>query len=197
MHPWCYTYWPLWSPARHRLSSPIPWLTEREMMSGLKTMTWALTSKQLTRWAIRTGLCAWQLLHSLTYRKVIVYILYSDECEPDPCKNNGTCVDGINSYTCQCHVGYTGNTCDTYDICLTGPCSGVAVCESFLDGTSYGCSCPSTHQVNCQIGMYSSIICLYLWLRKWNTFSKLLSASKYINKWKLIILSTKVPITGE
>lgn len=34
-----------------------------------------------------------------------------DECASDPCENGGTCVDGMNSYTCMCPDGYTGPTC--------------------------------------------------------------------------------------
>ena len=35
-----------------------------------------------------------------------------DECESSPCKNNGSCVDGIGSYTCVCSQGYTGEECE-------------------------------------------------------------------------------------
>ena len=31
-----------------------------------------------------------------------------DECASLPCKNNGTCKDGVNQYTCQCSRGYAG-----------------------------------------------------------------------------------------
>lgn len=31
-----------------------------------------------------------------------------DECIPKPCLNNGTCVDGINGYTCSCSAAYEG-----------------------------------------------------------------------------------------
>lgn len=36
-----------------------------------------------------------------------------DECKPDPCLNNASCVDGINSYTCKCKPGFTGKNCET------------------------------------------------------------------------------------
>ena len=36
-----------------------------------------------------------------------------NECASSPCKNGGTCVDGINSYTCNCDVGYEGDNCET------------------------------------------------------------------------------------
>ena len=34
-----------------------------------------------------------------------------DECESSPCEN-GTCVDDINAYDCQCLDGYTGLNCN-------------------------------------------------------------------------------------
>ena len=34
-----------------------------------------------------------------------------DECYPSPCKNNGTCIDGVNNYTCACAPGFEGNNC--------------------------------------------------------------------------------------
>ena len=34
-----------------------------------------------------------------------------DECHEEPCEH-GRCVDGINSYTCRCDNGYTGEHCE-------------------------------------------------------------------------------------
>ena len=36
-----------------------------------------------------------------------------DECVSVPCKNGGTCVDGIDDYICFCMPGYTGDSCET------------------------------------------------------------------------------------
>ena len=36
-----------------------------------------------------------------------------NECTSLPCNNGGTCVDGVNEYTCQCMAGYTGGDCQT------------------------------------------------------------------------------------
>ena len=35
-----------------------------------------------------------------------------NECESNPCKNNGTCVDEINDYKCTCKAGFVGKSCE-------------------------------------------------------------------------------------
>lgn len=35
-----------------------------------------------------------------------------DDCIHKPCLNNGTCLDGINDFTCQCAEGFRGRLCD-------------------------------------------------------------------------------------
>ena len=39
-------------------------------------------------------------------------ILVIDNCAGNPCLNNGTCSNGINSFTCQCAPGFTGAKCE-------------------------------------------------------------------------------------
>ena len=34
-----------------------------------------------------------------------------DECSTNKCLNNGTCVDGIDSFSCRCEPGYVGPIC--------------------------------------------------------------------------------------
>lgn len=41
-----------------------------------------------------------------------IYFSDIDECEPNPCKNSGTCKDEINGYLCTCPDGYTGTNCE-------------------------------------------------------------------------------------
>ena len=36
-----------------------------------------------------------------------------DDCTPDPCLNGGSCVDGVNSNSCNCVAGYTDAICST------------------------------------------------------------------------------------
>ncbi|XP_045164200.2 brevican core protein-like [Mercenaria mercenaria] len=35
-----------------------------------------------------------------------------DGCSTDPCKNNGTCVEGADNYTCSCNDGFRGRNCE-------------------------------------------------------------------------------------
>ena len=34
-----------------------------------------------------------------------------NDCNPNPCKNDGVCKDGINSLTCSCAHGFSGDDC--------------------------------------------------------------------------------------
>ena len=34
-----------------------------------------------------------------------------DDCAVQPCHNEGTCIDAVNDYSCNCAVGYTGKNC--------------------------------------------------------------------------------------
>ena len=36
-----------------------------------------------------------------------------NHCAVNPCLNGGTCMDGVNSYTCSCTAGFTGKDCET------------------------------------------------------------------------------------
>ena len=44
---------------------------------------------------------------------MVVFLTFPDinDCNPDPCENGGTCVDGVDSFTCVCPAGYEGNNC--------------------------------------------------------------------------------------
>ena len=42
-----------------------------------------------------------------------LYCLDIDECASSPCQSNGTCLDGIDSYTCNCASGFEGTNCET------------------------------------------------------------------------------------
>ncbi|XP_076313975.1 cell polarity complex component crumbs [Tachypleus tridentatus] len=66
-----------------------------------------------------------------------------DECQSAPCQHNGTCTDGINSYTCDCQgTGYQGQNCEVnINECEELiSCSGGGTC--FDRYGSYICVCP-------------------------------------------------------
>ena len=62
---------------------------------------------------------------------VIVGEINIDDCINNPCLNNGSCVDGVNSYTCVCSPGYTD--CDQ-DPCMNNATSPGLYSNSCLDG---------------------------------------------------------------
>ena len=43
-----------------------------------------------------------------------VRIFTSDvnECDSNPCRNGGTCVDAMSKYTCSCKTGFSGTHCE-------------------------------------------------------------------------------------
>ncbi|XP_053386989.1 angiopoietin-1-like [Mercenaria mercenaria] len=65
-----------------------------------------------------------------------------DDCIPDVCGSRGTCVDGVDSYSCSCITGYSGVHCETnIDDCIPDVCGSHGTC---VDGVnSYSCSCKS------------------------------------------------------
>lgn len=57
-----------------------------------------------------------------------------DDCAINPCHNGGTCVDGINSFTCLCPEGYNDATClSEVDECSSNPCIH-GRCQDLLNG---------------------------------------------------------------
>ena len=42
-----------------------------------------------------------------------VFLLDIDDCVNHTCANGASCVDGINNYSCNCLVGFTGSNCET------------------------------------------------------------------------------------
>lgn len=36
-----------------------------------------------------------------------------DECDSNPCRNGGSCLDQFNMFVCECLPGYSGPFCDT------------------------------------------------------------------------------------
>ena len=44
--------------------------------------------------------------------KFSLFVADVDDCAAQPCHNGGTCIDGVNDYTCVCAVGFTGENCN-------------------------------------------------------------------------------------
>lgn len=42
------------------------------------------------------------------------FFSYTDinDCQPDFCENNGTCIDLVNDYRCDCVAGFNGTICE-------------------------------------------------------------------------------------
>lgn len=66
-----------------------------------------------------------------------------DECLEADCPENSVCVDGINSFTCECLGGYSGENCTLRgrDDCIGVNCTGNGKCVDNDD--SYTCVCDS------------------------------------------------------
>lgn len=72
-------------------------------------------------------------------------------CEPNPCRNEGRCVEESDSYTCECLEGFSGSDCEITNVpsepnpCLNG---GVNTGE----GDTVMCDCPEGYSgENCEI----------------------------------------------
>ncbi len=73
-----------------------------------------------------------------------------DECASSPCQNGSSCLDQVNSFTCNCHPGYTGTLCNiNINECATLPCQNGATCVDLIN--SYLCQCLGGYQgSNCE-----------------------------------------------
>ena len=61
-----------------------------------------------------------------------------DDCVGVSCSGNGKCVNGVNSFTCNCTFGFTGTLCNETDECVNVTCSGRGQC---VDGdNSFTCN---------------------------------------------------------
>ncbi|XP_055955536.1 sushi, von Willebrand factor type A, EGF and pentraxin domain-containing protein 1 [Patella vulgata] len=65
-----------------------------------------------------------------------------DDCLSSPCRNNATCIDGINDYSCTCSEGFEGNDCGiNVDVCVNNTCSNGGSCLDLEVG--FACYCSS------------------------------------------------------
>lgn len=67
--------------------------------------------------------------------------LDTDDCSPNPCRNNGTCIDGIADFNCECTNGWKGKTCSLKDShCDQSTCKNGGTCQDL--GNTFTCRCP-------------------------------------------------------
>uniref|UniRef100_A0A3P9I5U1 Si:dkey-1m11.6 n=1 Tax=Oryzias latipes TaxID=8090 RepID=A0A3P9I5U1_ORYLA len=72
-----------------------------------------------------------------------------DECEVNPCKNNGTCENTAGGFICHCPTGFSGTLCSAdVDECLGVKCQNGGTCVSSHNG-SY-CHCVSGFEEICE-----------------------------------------------
>ena len=63
-----------------------------------------------------------------------------DNCVGVNCSGNGLCVNGMDSFMCNCSAGYNGSQCEmNIDECLSNPCASTGQCVDGVD--SFTCSC--------------------------------------------------------
>lgn len=64
-----------------------------------------------------------------------------DDCAGNPCRNAGTCLDGINDFSCSCTLGFSGKDCSARTSpCDFFPCSNGGRCYTHFSGPV--CQCP-------------------------------------------------------
>ena len=64
----------------------------------------------------------------------------ADDCKPGVCLNGGQCLDGVNSFNCRCHPGFTGSKCEfDIDECAASPCENGGQCVNGV--AQYQCLC--------------------------------------------------------
>uniref|UniRef100_A0A8C1RDL0 Neurogenic locus notch homolog protein 1 n=1 Tax=Cyprinus carpio TaxID=7962 RepID=A0A8C1RDL0_CYPCA len=70
-----------------------------------------------------------------------------NECASNPCLNQGTCIDDVAGFKCNCMLPYTGEVCErVLAPCAQRPCKNGGVCVESEDFQSFSCACPAGWQ---------------------------------------------------
>ncbi|XP_073903630.1 E-selectin-like isoform X2 [Castor canadensis] len=77
-------------------------------------------------------------------------LCYTAACTQASCSGHGECIETINNYTCKCHPGFSGLTCEQVVTCKAqkDPEHGSLVCSHLFGNFSYNSSC----SVSCERG---------------------------------------------
>ncbi|XP_031570151.1 delta-like protein D isoform X2 [Actinia tenebrosa] len=72
------------------------------------------------------------------------------ECDPDTCKNGGTCTEeSMGRHLCTCAVGFRGENCEAVSKCHPNPCRNGGECSETEE--SYNCLCKEGYKgKNCE-----------------------------------------------
>uniref|UniRef100_A0AAQ6ADV3 Notch receptor 3 n=1 Tax=Amphiprion ocellaris TaxID=80972 RepID=A0AAQ6ADV3_AMPOC len=82
-----------------------------------------------------------------------------DDCESNPCVNDGICRDMVNGFTCTCQPGFTGTMCQIdIDECASTPCQNGAKCYDRPNG--WLCQCLWRSTLHCFSGQLLGIPCV-------------------------------------
>ena len=54
---------------------------------------------------------------------IVFFFLDIDDCVNQTCANGASCLDGVNSYSCNCAAGYTGVHCQTGNTFFVQECN--------------------------------------------------------------------------
>ncbi|XP_072346791.1 protein delta homolog 1 isoform X1 [Scyliorhinus torazame] len=81
-----------------------------------------------------------------------------NNCNPNPCANNGTCTDLVSGFSCFCPGGFTGKSCDSsITSCLSHPCQNGGTCRDHPGG-GFDCAClPEYGGETCRHQMFESV----------------------------------------
>lgn len=90
------------------------------------------------------------------YKIRLTILIFTDinECQSNPCLHEGTCVDDVNEYHCQCLSDWQGPQCQLSKTeCSGSPCVNAHTCEDMLG--DYICHCLKGWKgKNCDISMF-------------------------------------------